>query len=121
MTIDDGTVYEFTLSSCKTQDTDPSGYPISNGFDLFGKTADGEFGMQFIRAGFDDDTAKVTGSLEGDFDDEGKNEKMLYSVKFETDDLTASGTEIAGSFDIRAIGPTRPHGDETSATLEASC
>ncbi len=121
LTMSDDTVYEFVLTSCKTQDTDPSGFPISNGYDITGKSADGAFGTSISRAGFTDEDIFFAGLLEGDFDDEGKNAAMLYSVDSETVDLTATGNQVSGSLDFRAIGPTRPHGDSASGTLEATC
>ncbi|AXT84663.1 hypothetical protein C6I20_05290 [Aeromicrobium sp. A1-2] len=121
LTIADGTVYEFVMSSCDTQDTDPSGFPLSNGYDLSGRTADGQFGMSMGRAGLTDDEPVMSGLVEGDFDDQGKNAKMIYSVPSDTVDLTASGRQVNGTLDLRAIGPTRTHGDRSSATLEANC
>lgn len=121
LTIADGTVYEFVLTTCDTSDTDPSALPLDNGYDIFGKTDDGAFEVQLIRAGFTNDESVFAGGLEGDFDDEGKNSKMLYSANGETVALAATGTEISGTVALKAIGPTRPHGDETEATLDAQC
>lgn len=122
LTIADGTVYEFVLTTCDTSDTDPSALPLDNGYDIFGQTDDGAFEVQLVRAGFTNDDVVFAGALEGDFDDEGKNAKMLYSVNGDTVALTATGTEISGTMMLRAVGPpTRPHGDETEATLDAQC
>ena len=121
LTTADGTVYEFVLTTCDTSDTEPNALPLDNGYDIFGRTADSGFEVQLIRAGFTNDDVVFAGGLEGDFDGEGKNAKMIYSASGETVALTATGTEISGAVTFRAIGPTRPHGDETEATLDAQC
>lgn len=122
MTIADGTVYEFALTSCATSETDPNGFPLDNGYELVGRTADEAFSMQVSRAGFSNDAVVFAGILEGDFDDEGKNALMLYSMDGDTAALTATGTEISGTVMLKAVGPpTRPHGDDTEATLDAQC
>lgn len=122
LTVEDGTVYEFTVvTSCDTSATDPSGFPLTNGYDLGGRTADGEFSFTAGRAGFDDENAIFVGALEGDFDDEGKNSKMIYTLRGDGDDLTADGASVSGTVEAAPIGPTRPHGDATTITVDATC
>lgn len=122
VTVDDGTIYELVeVSSCDTSFTDPSGLPLSNGYDLTGRTADGAFLLTVGRAGFDDTSVVFAGSLEGDFDDEGKNAKMLYRLDRDTLDLTVDGANVTGSVGVEAIGPTRPHGDAALITIDARC
>lgn len=121
LTLLDGTVLDFVFTSCDTSDTKPNALPLSNGVDIFGKTSDSAFSFQLIRAGFDDDSAVASGSVEGDFDDEGKNSKLLYFVKADTLDITVTGGEVAATFALGKIGPTDTFGKETEATLEAHC
>ncbi len=121
VTVDDGTVYELEVRSCDTSATDPSGFPLSNGYVLSGKTADGEVDVFVSRAGLEDDDAVFSGAVEGDFDEEGRNAKMLYSLDRETLTLQIDGAKVAGSVGSRAIGPTRPHGDNPVFTIDADC
>ncbi len=120
--VDDGTIYELVdVSSCDTSFTDPSGLPLSNGYDLTGRTADGAFLLSVGRAGFDDESVVFAGALEGDFDDEGQNAKMLYRLDRDTLDLTVDGANVTGTVGSTAIGPTRPHGDNALFTIDARC
>jgi len=122
LTMADGTVYEFELRDCDTVDTDPATILLAGGYTLSGPSSDGEFRFTLARLGFDDEVAVATGSLEGDFDENGKNEKMLYKVSRESLDLIAvDGGNVSGEVAFSAIGPTRPHGDDTTATVEANC
>lgn len=122
LTLDDGTVYEMTdVTSCDTSDTDPSGFPLSNGYDLTGRTDAGDFAFTATRAGIDDENSVFAGALEGDFDDEGKNGQMLYSLAGDGSDLTADGTAVSGTIEARAIAPNQPHGDSTMITVDANC
>ncbi|MEM9033708.1 MAG: hypothetical protein AAGA99_21560 [Actinomycetota bacterium] len=123
VTVADGTVYEFTdISACDTSATAPESLPLTNGYDLTGRTADGAFAFFAGRAGFDDDGAVFSGSIEGDFDDEGRNALMLYVIEGDGTDLVVDGANVSGTVAVRAVGPpNRPHGDETTITVEASC
>ena len=122
VTVDDGTVYELTdVTSCDTSVTNPSGFPLSNGYDLAGSTADGAFGLTAIRAGLDEENAVFSGAVEGDFDENGLNSKMVY--RFDQDALTlfVDGANVAGTVGSDAIAPTRPHGDHAVFTIDARC
>jgi len=121
VTVDDGTVYEIEVRSCDTSATDPSGFPLSNGYVLSGQTADGEVELFVSRAGLEDDDAVFSGAVEGDFDEEGSNAKMLYSFHQETLTLQIDGAKVTGSVGSGAIGPTRPHGDNPVFTIDADC
>lgn len=123
VTAADGTVYTFTdVSSCDTSATNPDSLPITNGYDLFGRTEDGAFAFSAGRVGFDDETAFFAGSLEGDFDENGQNALMLYSFDGDGLSLVVDGGAVTGSVEAKSVGPpTRPHGDETTLTVEATC
>ena len=115
----DGTDYVFEMTTCETSNTDD--FVIPDSYDLFGRTADGEFVFQLTRAGLDEDFITQVGTLEGDFDDEGKNNLMLYTADLGTEPLTVDGAIVSGSLMMSAVGPTRPHGDEVAVILDARC
>ncbi len=119
LTMVDGTEYVFEMTTCETSNTDD--FELPDSYDLFGRTADGEFVFQLIRAGLDEDFISQVGTLEGDFDDEGKNNLMLYNADLGDEPLTVDGAVVSGSFMMSAIGPTRPHGDEVAVILDARC
>ncbi len=122
LTMADGTVYEFELTTCETSNTDSAALPLSNGYDAFGKTSDGAFSLQIIRAGFDDENAVMSGGLEGDFDDNGQNAGILYAADADSLNLlTVDGANVSGEISFRGIGPTGPHGDDAVGTVEVSC
>lgn len=122
LTIADGTVYEFEMNSCDTSDTDPEGFPLDLGYDLTGSTADGEFRIFLGRAGFDDESAVASGSLEGGFDENGQNASILYRVSRESlDQLSVDGGTVTGDLALSEVIPGGPHGDEISATVQVSC
>ena len=122
LTMADGTVYEFEMNSCDTVDTDPATIPLAGGYDLSGSTSDGEFRFSLARLGFDDEVAVAVGALEGDFDENGQNEEILYTASRESLDLIAvDGGNVSGEVAFSAIGLTRPHGDDTTATVEVNC
>lgn len=122
VTVDDGTVYELVdVTSCRTSATHSSSFPLDNGYDLAGKTADGAFGLTAIRAGLDDEGAVFSGAFEGDFDDNGLNSKMVYRFEVNTLTLTVDGPDVVGTVGSTAIAPTRPHGDTAVFTIDARC
>lgn len=122
VTVDDGTVYELVdVTSCETSATNPSGFPLANGYDLAGKTADGEFGLTAIRAGLDDENAVFSGAFEGDFDENGLNSMMVYRFDQDSLTLTVDGANVTGTVGSTAIAPTRPHGDNAVFTIDARC
>lgn len=122
VTVDDGTVYELVdVTSCETSATNPSGFPLDNGYDLAGKTADGAFGFTAIRAGWDDENAVFSGAVEGGFDENGLNATMLYRFNADSLTLVVDGTDVTGTVGSDAIAPTRPHGDTAVFTIDARC
>jgi hypothetical protein len=122
LTMTDGTVYEFEMTTCDTSNTDPAALPLSNGYDVFGKTSDRAFSLQIIRAGFDDENPVTSGGLEGDFDENGQNAGILYAVNSDSlNVLTVDGAKVSGEVSFRGIGPTGPHGDDAVGTVEVSC
>ena len=122
LTMTDGTVYEFEMTSCDTSNTDPAGLPLSNGYDVFGKTPDGAFSLLIVRAGFDDANPVASGGLEGDFDENGKNAGILYAANSDSLHLlTVDGANVSGDISFRAIGPTAPHGDDAVGAVAVSC
>ena len=121
LTLADGTAFSLEMSTCDTSENGSEGFVIEDGFDLFGRTPDGEFTVQLIRAGFDEETVLVTAALEGEFDDEGKNAQLLYSKVADTMTATVDGGTVSGAVTMKPIGPNRPYGDETAATFDISC
>lgn len=121
ITTADGTVYDFTMRSCDTSENGSGTFLIEDAYDLSGSTSDGAFTFGFIRASLEDESVPGVGSFEGDFDDEGKNAKMLYTNGGEPMELAVDGGSVSGTFPVRAIGPTRPHGDNTELTVDISC
>ncbi len=119
LTLIDGTIYEFEMSICETSNTDD--FEIPDSYELLGTTADGEFRFSLTRAGLDEDFITQVGTLEGDFDENGQNNQMLYSADLDTEPLTVDGAIVSGSFLMDAIGPTRPHGDQVGVILDARC
>ena len=115
----DGTIYEFEMSTCETSNTDD--FEIPDSYELFGTTADGEFRFSLTRAGLDEDFITQVGTLEGDFDENGQNNQMLYNADLGTEPLTVDGAIVSGAFLMDAIGPTRPHGDQVGVILDARC
>ena len=121
LTLADGTTFSFEMSTCDTSENGAEGFLIEDGFDLFGRTSDGEFTVQLIRAGFDEDSIIDTAGLEGEFDEEGKNAGLLYSEVNETIVADVDGGNVTGTVTLKPIGPNRPYGDEVGATFDVSC
>lgn len=121
LTLADGTVFEFETATCDTSENGAEGFLIEDGFDLFGRTSDGEFTVQLIRAGFDEESVIDTASLEGEFDDDGKNPELFYSEVNETLVATVDGGNVSGTVTLKPIGPNRPYGDEIVATFDVNC
>lgn len=121
LTLADGTVFSLEMTTCETSENGAAGFLIEDGFDLFGRTSDGEFTVQLIRAGFDEDSVIDTSVLEGAFDDEGKNAGLLYTEGSEVLVATVDGGNVSGSVTLKPIGPNRPYGDEIGATFDVDC
>lgn len=121
LTLDDGTTFSFEMSTCDTSENGADGFLIEDGFDLFGRTSDGEFTVQLIRAGFDEESIIDTATLEGEFDGGGKNAELLYSEVNGTIVAGVDGASVAGTVTLKPIGPNRPYGDEVGATFDVSC
>ena len=119
VTMEDGTVYEFALTTCATSNTDE--FEIDDSYDLYGKTSDGASAFTLGRAGLAEDFITHVGFVEGDFDENGLNAAMLYNAALDDEPLTVDGASVSGTLTLKAIAPTRPHGDETTATLDATC
>ncbi len=122
VTMADGAVYQFAMTTCDTSETVPDQIPLTNGYDLAGATSDGEYVLTLARLGFTADAADVTvGTIAGDFDENGQNEEMLYNAVVAALDLSVDGPRVSGTAEFKAIGPTRPHGDQTTATIDVNC
>ncbi|MDW3214093.1 MAG: hypothetical protein R8G01_08870 [Ilumatobacteraceae bacterium] len=121
LTLDDGTAFTLEMTTCETSENGAAGFLIEDGFDLFGRTSDGEFTVQLIRAGFDEDSVIDTSVLEGEFDDEGKNAGLLYTEGSEVLVATVDGGNVSGTVTLKPIGPNRPYGDEIGATFDVDC
>ncbi len=117
----DGTAYELDMSSCETSENGAEGFLIEDGYDVTGRTADDAFLASFNRAGFDEDSVVQIVTLEGDFDENGKNAGILYNNVPDTIDLTVDGGKVTGTVTLKPILPNKPHGDESVATVDISC
>jgi hypothetical protein len=120
ITMSDGTVYAIELSSCDTTSTD-SAFLLPDSYDISGRTSDGAIRFYMARAGLSEDFITQIATLEGDFDEGGQNAALLYSDINDSYDLTVDGANVSGTFSLRAIGPTRPHGDEVGVTVDVRC
>lgn len=121
LTMGDGTTLTFVMSTCDTSENGADGLPLDDTYDLFGTTADGASQMQLIRAGLEEDFTVETATLEGDFDEEGRNAGVLYSKEVDTLALTVDGGDVSGTVTLTPIGPNRPYGDMIEATIAVSC
>lgn len=121
MTLSDGTTFTFAMTTCETSENGADGLPLPDSYDLFGATADEAFTMQLIRAGLEEEFTAETASLEGDFDEDGKNAGIIYSKVVDTLDLSVDGGNVSGTVTLSPIGPNRPYGDEVEATVDVSC
>ncbi|WP_436793918.1 hypothetical protein [Actinospongicola halichondriae] len=117
----EGTTYQLDVSECEGSNTDSSGYPFPDNFALSGTDVDSDLQFYIARNGPADELFVQVGSLQGDFDENGQNEKLLYSAQMDTLDFTVNGPDVSGSVDVRAIGPTRPFGDETVVEFDFDC
>ncbi len=120
LTMADGTVYTFEMSTCDTSENDDA-FLVENGYDIFGKTADGAFHASFNRAGFDEETISEIATLEGQFDENGKNAELIYTDVTDTMALTVDGGHVSGTLTMKPIGPNEPHGAESEATVDITC
>ncbi|MEM9033707.1 MAG: hypothetical protein AAGA99_21565 [Actinomycetota bacterium] len=119
----DGTVYEFTdVTTCDTSATAPDSLPIPNGYDILASTADGDFQFYAARGGLNENAILFSASISGDFDDQGRNGQIRYDIEGDGTDLVVDGAQVSGTATMRASdAPGRPHGEETTITVEARC
>lgn len=119
LTVDDGTVYEFEMTSCDTSNNTDI-FLIDPGYDLFGRNDDG-FSFGLIRAAFEE-PASALGDLEGGFDDNGVNPSMSYVIREPESVITLDGNTITGDLVLDGfISSEKTHGDEATATLTVTC
>ena len=114
LTTSDGTVYEITFSTCETADNDPSRIVLEGGYSMSGDAGNG-FRVNFGRVGADGAVAANNHVLENEDDD------VLYTAAQSAPGLTVEGGSVSGTVTMTPIGPNRPHGDSTEATIEANC
>ena len=117
----DGTTYELDVSDCEGSNTDSSSFPFPDNFSLSGKAVNADLGFNIARNGPADELFVQVGALEGDGDENGGNENLVYAAQMETLDFTVDGPDVSGSVNVRAIGPTRPYGDETVVDFDFDC
>ena len=121
LTLDDGTVYTFEMSTCETSDTDPDSFLVDPGFDAFGRTSDG-FTLQLIRAAFEESPdLQPTVGFEGSYDENGVNPEIQY-LRDGDADLQIDGGRIFGEVtftDFFSIDPI--HGEGFVATVDVDC
>ena len=121
LTLDDGTVYSLTMSTCETSENGADGFLLENSYDLLGSTADGAFVVTIGRAGLDEDFVTQLATLEGEFDENGQNAQLIYRNVLDTIALEVDGGDVSGTVTLRPLGPNRPHGDEIGAVVDVSC
>lgn len=119
LSLADGTVYELVVSSCVTNETDSARLPITDGFEVAGKTADGIFEFSILRGGFDDDPYQ-SGIASADFDQSG-GQQTSYNVDVGTMIYAVDGASVSATFTLGEFGKKGIHGDTVEATLEAHC
>lgn len=117
----DGTTYELDVGDCEGSNTDSSAYPFPDNFSLSGGAVDADLDFYITRNGPADELFVQVGVLEGDGDENGENEALVYRAQMETLDFTVDGPDVSGSVNVRAIGPTRPYGDETVVDFDFDC
>ena len=117
----EGTTYELANGDCEGSNTDSSAYPFPDNFSLSGTDIDSDLQFNIARNGPADELFVQVGTLEGDFDENGKNNDMLYNAQMDTLDFTVDGADVSGSVTMRAINPTRPYGDETVVDFDFDC
>lgn len=120
LTMADGTVYTFEMSTCDTSVNKPDTFVVDPGYELFGKTSDG-FRLQLIRAAFEEPT-NGGGDLEGQFDEGGGNPKVSYLFKEPESTITLDGDTVTGDLVMSGVYSTdQIHGETTTATLTVTC
>jgi len=119
LTVEDGTVYEFDMSSCETSNNSDT-FLVDPGYDLFGRTSDG-FTLYLGRAAFEEPTSAL-GDLGGRFDENGVNPKVNYVFREPDSVITLDGNTITGQLVLDGfISQENIHGEETTATLTITC
>lgn len=111
----DGTEYRFTMTTCKTNETDPSSFLVDPGYELFGTSEDG-FKMSFIRAGLSEDTSPV-GSLDGEFDENGVNPAVSYAGVNDDVDLQVDGGQVTGTALLNSFETD----EDVEAVIDVAC
>lgn len=117
----DGTTHELDVGDCKGSNTDSSAFPFADNFSLSGAAVDADLEFSIARNGPADDLFVQVGALEGDGDETGGNEKLLYQARMDSLEFTVDGPDVSGSVDVSAIGPTRPYGDATVVEFSFDC
>ncbi len=121
LTLGDGTVYSFEMTTCITSATDPSSFLIEVGFDAFGRSSDG-FTLQAIRAAFEESPElQPTVGFEGRYDENGVNPEITY-LRDGDAELQIDGGRIFGTVTFRDFFSVSPiHGDGFTADIDISC
>lgn len=120
LTMADGRVYIFEMSTCDTSVNEPDAFFVDPGYDLFGKTSDG-FRLQLIRAAFEEPT-NAGGDLEGQFDEGGVNPNVSYRFREPESTITLDGDTVTGDLVLSGdYSNDQIHGENTTATLSVTC
>lgn len=117
----DGTTHELDVGDCEGSNTDASGFPFPDNFSLSGSAVDADLQFNIARNGPADELFVQVGALEGDGDETGGNETLVYRAVMETLEFTVDGPDVSGTVTVSAIGPTRPYGDETVVDFSFDC
>ena len=119
ITVADGTVYEFEMSSCETSNNVDS-FLVDPGYDLSGRTDDG-FRFHLTRAAFEEPTFAI-GDLEGLLDENGVNPEIEYVIREPGSVIVLDGSTITGDLVLDGfISENKIHGEEATATLLVTC
>ena len=119
MTISDGTVYEFEMTTCDTSNNSDA-FLVEPGYDLSGRTDDG-FRVQLIRAAFEEPTT-ARGGLEGRFDDNGVNPEVSYTFREPESVIALDGDTITADLVMSGFISQDPiHGEDPTAMLTVTC
>lgn len=120
VTMDDGSIYFFDMTTCLTSGTAPDVLPLANGFNLLGISGDG-FRLEFIRAGASDEESFVSGTFNGKVDSGGAAVDVEYHAVESTVSGFVTGPNVAATVTFKSLDVGAVHGPEPVATIDVTC